>query len=41
MPIFQLGPQDAIYYEHYTPGSSKGCTFVFFNALTGDTNTWE
>ncbi len=41
MPKFQLGPQDAIYYEHYAPTSSKGCSFVFFNALTGDTNTWE
>jgi pimeloyl-ACP methyl ester carboxylesterase len=41
MPLLQLGPQDAIYYEHYAPASSKGSTFVFFNALTGDTNTWE
>jgi pimeloyl-ACP methyl ester carboxylesterase len=41
MALLQLGPQDAIYYEHWAPSSSKGCTFVFFNALTGDTNTWE
>ena len=41
MPIFQLGPQDAIYYENKAPSDPGGCTFVFFNALTGDTNTWE
>jgi pimeloyl-ACP methyl ester carboxylesterase len=41
MSLLQLEPQDAIYYEHRAPTSSNGCTFVFFNALTGDTNTWE
>jgi pimeloyl-ACP methyl ester carboxylesterase len=41
MPLFQLGPHDAVYYEYSTPAAPKGCTFVFFNALTGDTNTWE
>ena len=41
MPILQLGSDDAIYYEHKAPAGPGGCTFVFFNALTGDTNTWE
>ena len=41
MPQLILGPQDAIYYEYSAPTGSNGCTFVFFNALTGDTNTWE
>jgi pimeloyl-ACP methyl ester carboxylesterase len=41
MPQLMLGPQDGIYYEHSVPSVPGGCTFVFFNALTGDTNTWE
>ena len=41
MSLLELGPQDAIYYEHRAQASSNGCTFVFFNPLTGDTNTWE
>ena len=41
MPILQLGPQDALYYEFTAPSVTEGCTFVFFNALTGDTNSWE
>jgi pimeloyl-ACP methyl ester carboxylesterase len=41
MAILRLGPEDAIYYEYSAPSVSKGGTFVFFNALTGDTNTWE
>jgi pimeloyl-ACP methyl ester carboxylesterase len=41
MANLQLGPQDSIYYEHTDPASANGCTFVFFNALTGDTGTWE
>lgn len=41
MAILQIGLHDAIYYEHNTPTVEGGKTFVFFNALTGDTNTWE
>lgn len=41
MPMFQLGPGDALYYEHTPPVAAGGYTFVFFNALTGDTATWE
>ncbi len=41
MSIFHLGPQDRVYYEHAEPKSPAGCTCVFFNALTGDTATWE
>ena len=41
MASFSLGPEDAIYYEHHPPTSDEGCTFVFFNALTGDTSAWE
>jgi pimeloyl-ACP methyl ester carboxylesterase len=37
----ELGPQDCLYYEYNAPKEADGCTFVFFNALTGDTSTWE
>lgn len=41
MSIFNLGPQDQLYYEHFEPKDPKGDTCVFFNALTGDTTSWE
>ena len=41
MTNLSIGPNDAIYYEHQPPASETGCTFVFFNALTGDTTAWE
>jgi len=41
MPHFEIGPQDGLYYEHVRPKSANGKTFVFFNALTGDTGMWE
>jgi pimeloyl-ACP methyl ester carboxylesterase len=41
MPDFQLGPQDSLYYEYEVPKLKSGFTFIFFNALTGDTNNWE
>jgi len=41
MSLFRLGPLDGLYYEHHTPADSDSGTFVFFNALTGDTTTWE
>ena len=41
MSLLQLGPQDGLYYEHHLPANNQSCTFVFFNALTSDTSTWE
>ena len=41
MPEFQVGPQDSLYYEYEAPKTESGFTFIFFNALTGDTNNWE
>jgi len=41
MATIHLGSQDALYYEHATPATAVGCTYVFFNALTGDTGMWE
>jgi pimeloyl-ACP methyl ester carboxylesterase len=41
MPLLSLGPQDGLYYEHHRPADANSGTFVFFNALTGDTASWE
>ena len=41
MPDFKLGPRDSLYYEYEAPKEASGFTFIFFNALTGDTNNWE
>jgi pimeloyl-ACP methyl ester carboxylesterase len=40
MSFLQLGPQTGLYYEHRQPPDGAA-TFVFFNALTGDTTAWE
>jgi len=41
MSTLQIGPQDAVYYEYRAPTDENGYTYVFFNALTGDTGMWE
>lgn len=41
MPVLELGPTDGLYYEFSPPGNKSGITFAFFNALTGDTTSWE
>ena len=41
MSFLRLGPEDGLYYEHHLPADSANVTFVFFNALTGDTGAWE
>ena len=41
MAVFTIGPDDGLYYEHRGPSQGEGATFVFFNALTGDTGAWE
>ena len=41
MSLLRLGPHDGLYYEHHLPAGGDRGTFVFFNALTGDTATWE
>jgi len=41
MPILTIDDQNSIFYLHSAPASSDGKTFVFFNALTGDTGMWE
>lgn len=41
MALLEMGPRDALYYEHTAPANDRASTFVFFNALTGDTTAWE
>lgn len=41
MAQFELGPGEALFYDHHPPSDPDGKTFVFFNALTGDTSNWE
>lgn len=41
MAVFEIGTGDGLFYEHQPPKAGDGATFVFFNALTGDTGAWE
>ena len=41
MSTFEIDPDNAIFYLHSAPTAAQGMTFVFFNALTGDTGMWE
>ena len=41
MAYLEIGPEDGLYYEYRRGVDPNGFTFVFFNALTGDTSTWE
>ena len=41
MTTLEIGPDDGIFYVHHKPQSDDKATFVFFNALTGDTGLWE
>ena len=41
MPMLEIGPNDGLYYEYAPPSGQTDKTYVFFNALTGDTASWE
>jgi len=41
MPVFNLDDQNGLFHLYSPPLSPTGKTFVFFNALTGDTGMWE
>jgi 3-oxoadipate enol-lactonase len=41
MSTFEIDARNALYYLHTPPTAAQGRTFVFFNALTGDTAMWE
>ena len=41
MTVFSFGNDDGLYYQYFPAGKSEGITFVFFNAITSDTKSWE
>jgi len=41
MPEFIIDDQSSLFYLYSPPTLESGKTFVFFNALTGDTGMWE
>jgi pimeloyl-ACP methyl ester carboxylesterase len=41
MSEYKIGANDSLYYEHHQPENDTAFTYVFFNALTGDTSNWE
>ena len=41
MSMLHLDDKNALNYRYQPPPGEKGCTFVFFNALTGDAASWE
>ena len=41
MAHLTLSPGNTLYHEHAAPAREGAVTFVFINALTGDTGAWE
>jgi hypothetical protein len=41
MTVLSFGKNDGLYYEYFSAGKPEGVTFVFFNAITSDTKSWE
>ena len=41
MAIFQIDSNNGLYYEYAPPTCEGALTFVFVNALTGNTTAWE
>lgn len=41
MALLNIDADNALYYEHTAPARSGAVTFVFVNALTGNTEAWE
>ncbi len=41
MAEYRFDANNSLYYIHNKPTRSDGVTWVFFNALTGDTKMWE
>jgi len=39
--IFEISSSESLYYEYIEPRSHANFTYVFFNALTGDTDMWK
>lgn len=40
MPLLELGPENALYYEWTPPAEANKPSFVFVNPITGDTSLW-
>lgn len=40
MSMLEIGPEEALYYEHAPPADPNKPTFVFVNPITGDTSLW-
>ena len=40
MARLDIAPGESLFHEYHSPGAA-GATFVFVNALTGSTGTWE
>ncbi|MEL6768896.1 MAG: alpha/beta hydrolase [Pseudomonadota bacterium] len=41
MALLPVGPEDALFHLHTPPSRDGAPTFVFVNALTGNTGSWE
>lgn len=41
MPLLNIDNNNGLYFEHYQPTRAHAPTFVFINALTGNTGAWE
>ena len=41
MPLLQLNPDEALYYEHDLPQRDGAPTFVFVNPITGSVDIWQ
>ncbi len=41
MPVHKIDSENGLYYEHTPPAREDAPTFVFVNALTGNTQAWE
>ena len=41
MPVYTIDTESGLYFELTPPPGSGGLTFVFVNALTGNTQAWE
>ena len=41
MSFFEIGLNDSLYFEYEPPSGNQSLTFVFINAITGDTGMWQ
>ena len=41
MTVLSISETDGLYYEYDPSSKDEGKTFVFINAITGDTSMWQ